>query len=169
MTVATDLLDCLAEVGAKVEAAGNRLVVRAGEQPVPAGLVRRLRESKAEVLAALAVAATAAEAAWWRRHFVIRTIDRGLSGARSPAEAAHIAWGELQNRWHLAHGERVPRELCAGCRHPIADWKALDLIDGNRLHGDNGNGCLIRWGERWRGAATEALAAMGLRPPSEER
>jgi hypothetical protein len=39
--------------------------------------------------------------------------------------------------------------------------------DGNRVHLDDAHGldCVIRYGERWRGAATRALVAMGLRPP----
>jgi hypothetical protein len=46
------------------------------------------------------------------------------------AEAELLAWRELENRWNLAHGERVSRELCAGCRRPIGTEAALDLIDG---------------------------------------
>jgi hypothetical protein len=33
---------------------------------------------------------------------------------------------------HLDHGERVPRDLCAGCRRPISGGEALHLADGNR-------------------------------------
>jgi hypothetical protein len=76
----------------------------------------------------------------------------------------NLAWGELQNRWHMAHGKRVPRHLCAGCRKPISNAAALDLIDGCRVHDTAGHHCLIRWGACWRSAATRALAAMGLTP-----
>jgi hypothetical protein len=63
--------------------------------------------------------------------------------------------------WHLAHGERIPRHLCAGCRRPILPGEtALDLADTNRVHfphGADGYACLIRYGQRWRRAAREAL------------
>ena len=179
MSVANDLLDRLAEAGAKVEAAGNRLIVRAGAKPVPAELVQRLREAKTEVLAALAPARSMpsaseasyrcnpSDAAWWRRPFIIRTIDRELGGARSHAEAARLAWGELECRWHRLFGESIQEWQCAGCGEPIGGLLSLDLQDGNRVHLERLD-CLIRYGERWRGAATRALTALGLRPPAGE-
>ena len=33
---------------------------------------------------------------------------------RALAEAERFAWAELQNRWHMAHGERVSPDLCGG-------------------------------------------------------
>ncbi len=52
---AQELLDRFAEIGASVRPGGeDRLVVRAGARPVPAALVRQLREAKAQILAALA-------------------------------------------------------------------------------------------------------------------
>lgn len=84
----------------------------------------------------------------------------------SCAEAEALAWGAIQTRWHVEHGERVSRDLCAGCRRPIGTEKVLDLIDGNRVHTSDDNACLARHGERWRAAATRALMALGLRPPA---
>jgi hypothetical protein len=165
MTVATDLLDRLAAVGAMVEVTGSHLVVRAGAKPVPRDLVQRLREAKAEVLSALAPAAPEAE--WWRCQFAVRTIDRGLNGTRSTAEAARLAWGELECRWHRLHGAHVLEWECAGCGEPIGGLSALHLSDGSRVHFDKID-CLIRYGARWRGAARCALVAMGLHPPAGE-
>ncbi len=52
---AQELLDRFAEIGASVRPGGeDRLVVRAGARPVPAALVRQLREAKAQIMAALA-------------------------------------------------------------------------------------------------------------------
>jgi hypothetical protein len=60
-------------------------------------------------------------------------------------------------RWHLDHGERVPHDLCAGCRRPIAPGQeTLNLADGNRVHLADGYDCLIRHGTRWRAAAPRA-------------
>jgi hypothetical protein len=80
MSVARDLLDRLAEIGAKVETTdSHRLIVRAGPQPVPGELVQLLRDAKGEVLATLAPP-------WWRSQFVVRTIARERGGARSRAK-----------------------------------------------------------------------------------
>jgi hypothetical protein len=101
----------------------------------------------------------------WRDLYEERAAIREHDGYHTRVEAERLAWGELQVRWHLQHGEHVPRDLCAGCRKPIGDTKALDLIDGSRVHSRAGNGCLIRHGNRWRSAATFSLLALGLKPP----
>ena len=82
-------------------------------------------------------------------------------------EAARLAWGEIENHWHMQYGERVPHWQCAGCREPIGGLPALDLADGNRVHLDQAHGldCLLAFGERWRGEATCGLRALGLNPP----
>ena len=45
----------------------------------------------------------------------------------------------------------------------------IPLIDGTYVHGSDRHDCLIAYGRRWRGAATNALTAMGLMPPPEEK
>ena len=109
----------------------------------------------------------APDPAFWRDLFEERAAIRQIDARYSRAEAERLAWGELQNRWHMGHGERVPPHLCAGCRQPVAKAATLDLIDSCRVHDATGHDCLIRWGERWRGAATRALVAMGLRRPAD--
>lgn len=99
----------------------------------------------------------------WRDLFEERTAIRQFDGGYSRVKAERLAWAELQNRWHMAHGERVPPDLCAGCRRPIGGAPTLDLIDGCRVHSADSD-CLIRHGERWRMTATRALLALGLRP-----
>jgi hypothetical protein len=81
-------------------------------------------------------------------------------------EAEQLARGHMVNRWHMEHGERVPPHLCAGCREPIADARTLDLADGCRVHDDAESECLLKYGQRWRGAAARALEAAGC--PSRE-
>jgi hypothetical protein len=71
-------------------------------------------------------------------------------------------------RWHLEHGERVPRALCAGCRRPIGDGEALDLADDNVVHIDAEYRCLIAWGEAWRSAAGPMVVAAGDRSAEDE-
>ena len=103
---------------------------------------------------------------FWRELYEERAAIRQYDGGYRRDEAERLAWGELQNRWHMARGERVSRELCAGCRRPIGNAEALDMIDGNRVHLATLD-CLIRRGDRWRRAGTAALVAMGLNPPLE--
>jgi hypothetical protein len=55
MNAAGCLLDDLAKIGATVEPAGDRLILRAGPNAIPAALVNRLREAKADLIATLAV------------------------------------------------------------------------------------------------------------------
>ena len=127
--------------------------------PLPADLVSRIREAKPLLLAVLG------EAAEWRaRHR--EALDHWQT-VHPEAEAAKLAWGELQNRWHRLHGERVPKWQCAGCGDPIAGRPTLDCGDGNRVH-LNSLDCVIRFGACWRGAATRALTALGLRLPAGE-
>jgi hypothetical protein len=84
-------------------------------------------------------------------------------------EAAHLAWGEIENHWHMRHGERVPHWQCAGCREPIGGRVALTLADGNRVHLDGAHrlDCLLAFGGRWRAEATAGLQALGLHPPPD--
>ena len=54
MSVARNLLDDLAGIGATIKPAGDRLILRAGRTAIPAALVSRVREAKADLLATLA-------------------------------------------------------------------------------------------------------------------
>jgi hypothetical protein len=53
MSSTRDVLRRLEEIGASIEPAGDRLVLRAGAKPVPASVIRRVREAKPELLAVL--------------------------------------------------------------------------------------------------------------------
>jgi hypothetical protein len=104
------------------------------------------------------------EAAWWRREFLVRTIARELTGARSRPKAEQLAFEDLVAKWHHRNGVRVDDWQCAGCDGPIGGLCALALADGNRVHFETSD-CLLRYGDRWRGVATRALFAIGLKPP----
>jgi hypothetical protein len=156
MSAVHALLRRLSEIGAIINPAGDKLVVRAGTRPIPGELVRTMRDRKVELLAALA------EAAEWRARYREALAHRSM--LHPAEEAAGIAWGEMVNRWHKLHGEKVPEWQCAGCGALLGGFDALDLADGNRVHLDTLD-CLARYGRRRRGTATRALAAMGLQPP----
>jgi hypothetical protein len=98
-----------------------------------------------------------------------RAAIRQYEASCSRQEADALAWGETLNEWHMTHGKRTPRDLCAGCLRPIGDGEeALDHADETRTHMADGFDCVIQYGKHWRGAAERALAAMGLVPPAEE-
>ena len=82
-------------------------------------------------------------------------------------EARRPAWGDVENEWHELHGRRWPAWQCAGCNAPVGGSQALNLPDGNRVHFEPID-CLIRFGKRWRGDASEALVALGLEPPRRD-
>ena len=106
-------------------------------------------------------------AADWRDLYEERAAIRQYEASYSRQEAERLAWGEVVNEWHMTHGERTPRDHCAGCLKPIdGGEKALDHADGTRTHMADGFGCITKYGDRWRGAAEKALAGMGLVPLS---
>ena len=166
MSAAAELLRRLSEIGASINPDGGKLIVRTGSAPIPADLVRQLRAAKAALLTALSLPTETRDAGWWRRQFTIRTLDR-LIGNRDREEAERLAFNDLVIEWHRLHGEQVPRDLCAGCRRPLAGAEAIDMIDGSRIHIADGYDCLIRYGERWRRAATAGLRVLGLDPPQD--
>lgn len=101
----------------------------------------------------------------WRRLFEARKANRQSDGRHRRPEADLLAWRDVECRWHIQHGERVRRDVCAGCRRPIGPAETLDLIDGCHVHATQFD-CLIQYGDRWRSAATIALSALGLEPPA---
>ena len=49
-----------------------------------------------------------------------------------------------------------------------SSWLSFPVGDGNEVHRRQDDGCLIRYGERWRTTARQALARMGVLQPSED-
>jgi len=156
MSDGLELLRRAREVGLRIEPRpGGRLTVRGPKRAEPVALM--LLAHKPAVIAALA-------ADWRTRH---REALAYWGALRPAPEAARLAWGEMQNRWHRLHGSRVPQWQCAGCGEPISGLPALNLADGNRAHLDQAHGldCLLSFGERWRREATDGLRTLGLDPP----
>jgi hypothetical protein len=176
MSAADELLDRLAEIGATIRPAGDRLIVRAGAQPVPPELVRSLRETKRDILARLSPTNTATRLATtatdlvgaheWRDHYAARLVH-WFSGGRHWHQSEAVAYGEMILRWHGRHGAYPDPSRCAGCKDELPDEEMLALCDGARVHldGTHGVNCLIAYGRNWRGAAVAELRALGLSPP----
>jgi hypothetical protein len=165
---AQELLVRLAKLGASVRPAGDQLLLRAGTKSIPGDLVKRLRESKADLVRVLERADRDAgpnhAPAWWHRHYTIRAIHWGISGVRPERQARALAWAELLNEWHYRHGQRWLQSQCAGCGAPIGGLESLELGDGNRIH-LNHLDCLLSFGKRWRSEAAAGLRGFGLDPP----
>src|SRR5271169_3307620 len=168
MTTAPELVRAATAAGAKLAANGDKLTVTA-PRPLSARLVEELRRSKADILRLLvgddAERQDCLDAAWWRGHFIIRTIRWELGGYRSHSEAQHLAYGDLLNEFQRRHCRRWPAWQCAGCDEQIGGLSALTLADGNRVHFGEKRDCLIRSGRRWRGEAVAGLRLLGLDPP----
>ena len=109
---------------------------------------------------------TLASDADWRSKFAHLAADYAATAGSLP-EARRWTWTDLQNRWRIAHGERLPRDRCAGCGQEFGSAPFLDLIDGNRVHVDEKYACLARFTRRWRRDARRALRAMGIAEPAE--
>ncbi|MFI5020863.1 MAG: hypothetical protein ACHQRJ_04305 [Alphaproteobacteria bacterium] len=152
--------------GLAVRVKGETLVIHGPRRAER--VARLLIDRKPEVMAALAKGAAIEpwRAVDWLAHFA-RCAERWGRLEHSEAQAARLAWSELQCRWHRLYGGRVPAQLCAGCGKPIGGAGALSLPDGTRVHFANLD-CLARYGERWRAAATKALSGMGLTPPPQD-
>jgi hypothetical protein len=147
------LLHRARNAGLRVAADGDKLVVCGPRRAEPVALL--LLAHKPAVIAALA-------REWRARH---REALAYWSTLRTIEEAAGLAWGELEDRWHRIHGARSPAWQCAGCGEPVSGLAALRLADGNRVHFETFD-CLLRFGERWRREAIAGLRAMGLDPPA---
>ena len=156
---AVTLLQRAQEVGLRIELMGDTLLVRGPKRAE--AVVKLLAEHKAEVLAALSPSFD--DAGWWRERFAARAVQ-WFVGDRDWDAAKRLAWGDLENEWHQLHGRRWLSWQCAGCNGPLRRSQVLDLPDGNRVHFEPID-CLIRFGKRWRGDASEALLALGLEPP----
>jgi hypothetical protein len=164
--IAQRLIEDARAAGLSIEVEGADLIVEA-DCEMPPDLLASLRQHKAELIAVLVVPKQPSKVQWWRDEFDERAAIREYDSSYTRAEAERLTWGELENRWHKEHGERLSADICAGCRRPIDRSEALDQIDGNRVHVDRNFACLIKYGEQWRGTARRALLDMGLKPPAE--
>jgi hypothetical protein len=88
---------------------------------------------------------------------------RGLSGAA----LSQGVWSEAEGVWHLRHHPVADPDRCAGCGEWMLDGPGMRMLDGAVIHFGNPDrlDCLILYGEAWRGAASAALMAFGLKNP----
>ena len=148
MTAAHQLLVDLAVIGASIKPAGDRIVLRAGASAIPAGLVDRIREAKAEVLATLATSPT-------------ERLPADERGAAPNAEVvAPPAW--FQRVAAPATGEPGFDEPCAERRGRVEerDGQFLHFCDACGAWGAYGYGVRVRAGRQGRWRFTQACAGL---------
>jgi hypothetical protein len=155
------LLSRAQEAGLTVQAVGDQLKISGPKWAEP--IVKLLAQHKSAVLA---VIASTDEGQRWRERYTALTFLWSNGGRRTWERAQQLAWGDLQNEWHAAHGSRHPSWQCAGCQKPIGGQAAL-VPDGNRVHFEDIE-CLITFGRRWRSVAHNQLIASGLNAPDDE-
>ena len=146
MNAARELLNDLALIGATVEPAGDRLILRAGPIAIPARLVNRVREAKADLIATLARHALEQDPSGEsQRQFKCRTLEacaiEWLNQQAAPSQSGRCAWcGRPESPGAVV----VPFGTEAGTHA----W----------LHA----GCWPSWYQRRREEAVLALREMGI-------
>jgi hypothetical protein len=165
---AAEAFNAAQAAGLSLAVDGADLILKSSGPP-PSAVLDLIRIYKTEIVAAITAGNAASQkvddaVADWRGWYEERAAIRQFEGGHTREEAERLAWSEAEDRWHRANGERVPRDLCAGCRRPIGSARALDLIDDNRVHLGDLN-CLIRHGDRWRAVAGQAMKLMGIAKP----
>jgi hypothetical protein len=159
MSTARDLLTDLAGIGARIEPAGERIILRAGPTAIPAALVRRVREAKADLLATLAVSTAPT---------VVRGNEDGEDGRNSSLhQAKDQAFGSLIVEWLNQHPAPSVPGLCACCGRPDSP-SAVIVPFGTEpgthtwLHAE----CWPAWHEARR---ADAIATLRATRPSIKR
>jgi hypothetical protein len=158
MSAAGSLFNDLAEIGATIRPAGDRLILRAGRTTIPAALVTRVREAKADLLATLAGGGgrpdsfANEEKRYDFRSPRHRTRDRTL-------ESRIVEWLDQ-------HPAPSPPGRCAWCGGPeLLGAVVLPFGTEPGTHAWLHSECWADWHCARRAEATAAIAAMGIDLP----
>ena len=152
MSAARDLLADLDLIGARLEPAGDRLILRAGPTAIPAALVRRVREAKADLLATLETCTD---------RNVLRSVENGEQGENSLRhQPKHRNFNSFVVDWLNQHSAPSTPGRCAWCGKPESP-SAVVLPFGTEVgtHAWLHCECWSGWHEARRAAAIAALRA----------
>jgi hypothetical protein len=165
MNTARKLLEDLAVIGATIEPAGDRIILRAGNNKIPADLIIRVRQAKAELLDTLAACPVTQEwaAEEWQAFYDERAgileFDGGLSRTIAEAQAFEACIIE----WLTRNPAPSPAGHCAWCGE--RETKSVRVVPfGSEpgthawLHGE----CWRPWQKLRKARAAAVLAAMGI-------
>lgn len=152
MSAARDLLVDLDLIGASLQPVGDRLILRAGPTAIPASLVRRVREAKADLLATLAVSTD---------HTVLWSAEKRVCDEVLPRrQARDRPFESLVVEWLNQHPAPSVPGRCAWCGRPKSP-SAMVLPFGNEpgthtwLHAE----CWPAWYQARKADAVAALRA----------
>jgi hypothetical protein len=106
MNLVRRLLDDLAGIGATVQPAGEQLLLRAGSTPIPAALVRRVRQAKGDLMAILITGVDAA---------TLVDAEREPRGLVPPRLDMEVAFSNRLVEWLDQHPAASPAGRCAWC------------------------------------------------------
>lgn len=101
----------------------------------------------------------------WRAHYEERAAIRQYLGGYDCTTAERLAYGELLTDWHREHGAKPDPARCAGCGGALAGHPAHAFPDGAGVHTDGDLECWNAYGKRWRAAAADGLAQLGIARP----
>jgi hypothetical protein len=169
VNAARKLLDDLALIGATIEPVGDRLILRAGSTAIPADLVIRIRQTKAELLDALP--ASSADRDWtgedWEAYCDGRAgfleFDGGLPRTTAEAQAFEACVVEWLNR----NPAPSPAGRCTWCGDRETDSaRVLPFGTEPGTHAWLHSECWLPWCKHRQKEAASALRRMGIRPPS---
>jgi hypothetical protein len=136
MNVARDLLDDLATIGATVEPAGDRLILHAGSTAIPARLVSRVREAKAELVALLTESTHVAPSESIKPDPLARRVHRsigpiGLMKAMDSVPKRYLAaWGQFQCQCPASVTEQAWRQAIDDAGRFLDQWGSLAVEFG---------------------------------------
>jgi hypothetical protein len=154
MSAARDLLSDLDRIGARLEPVGDRLILRAGPTAIPAALVHRVREAKADLLVTLA-------------NCTDRTVLRGDKSRASGGNSLHHqasdrVFDSLVIEWLNLHPAPSAPGRCLWCGKAESP-SAVVLPFGTELgtHAWLHPECWQLWHKARHAQAVEALRRMG--------
>jgi hypothetical protein len=157
VNAARKLLGDLAMIGATIEPAGDRLILRAGSTAIPADFVIRIRQMKVELLDALA---TSTDRRWrvedWKAHFDGRALEFDGGLPRSEAEARSFDCCVAQ--WLNRNPAPSPAGRCVWCGG--RETKSAAVVPFGTETGTHAwlhSECWRQWHESRRAEAVEAL------------
>jgi hypothetical protein len=164
MNLAHDLLKDLTGIGATIEPAGDRLILRAGPIAIPATLVGRIRRAKRELMAALVAR---------KDHGTLRTDDKRrrekeLTTTQQSKDQSfrYRTFEDFVIQWLNQHPAPSVPGHCAWCGSPeTVGARVVPFGTEPWTHTWLHPECWSDWHRARRINAITALAAMGVAPP----
>lgn len=165
MNLAHDLLKDLTGIGATIEPAGDRLILRAGPTAIPATLVSRIRRAKRELMAALVARKDSG---------ALRTDDdhRREKEIAAPLQSEdrtfrHRPFEDFVVQWLNQHPAPSAPGHCAWCGSPeSAGARVVPFGTEPWTHTWLHPECWPDWHRARKIEATSVLARMGMYHPS---